>query len=357
MRTIAVINQKGGCGKTTTAINLAACLADHEQRVLLVDLDPQSHTTLGLGLNPGEFKLGIYDLLLDREQKNIRIEEVLLVISKYLHLLPSDVVLSAAEAVLLSRDDREYYLREILESVPERYDFIILDCPPSIGVLTFNALFACSEAIIPMDSGSFSHSGLSRLMETINLIRINSGHKIQVNVLATMFDRRTRIARESLAEIRRAMVGHVFQTVIHFTTALKEAAKQGRSIIDFSTSSTGYADYMNLTREVLAMVDADASAGNIQSASAPPVVTEDGVLFTYYAPQAKRVYLSADFTNWKTDKVPLFNIDGNGIWQKIVPLEPGRYEYKYYVDGHWKTDPANPNQISKEFGSNSFFEM
>jgi chromosome partitioning protein len=356
MRTIAIINQKGGCGKTTTAINLASCLAHLKKKVLLVDMDPQAHATLGLGLIPGEYDRSVYDLLIGKDHDVIAPGDVILEIFSLLHLLPSDVMLSAAEPILLQRDYREYYLSDILAPFSQRYDFIIIDCPPNIGILTFNALFACSEVIIPIESGLFALHGLSKLMETIDLVNIKRSQKITVNALATLFDRRTRIAHESLHEMKQHLGDNVFETVINQNVKLKEAAGHGRSIHDYAKDSSGYRDYMALAKELIRMkVKVLNKTQRIHVPS--PVVTKEGVLFSYYAPEAKKVDVVADFNEWKVDDTTLKNIEGTGLWQKIVPLTKGRYEYKFLVDGQWRTDPDNPNRVAREFGENSYIEI
>ena len=356
MRTIAIINQKGGCGKTTTAINLASCLASLKKKVLLVDMDPQAHATLGLGFFPGEYPKSIYDLLIGKGQDVIVPEDVTLEISPMLHLLPSDVMLSAAEPILLQRDYREYYLSDILMPFSGRYDFIIIDCPPNIGILTFNALFACSEVIIPIESGLFALHGLSKLLETIDLVNMRRSRKITVNALSTLFDRRTRIAHESLHEMKQHLGDNVFETVINQNVKLKEAAGHGKSIRDYAKDSSGSRDYMALAKELTRMkVKEVKETQRVQVPS--PVVTKEGVLFSYYAPDAKKVDVVADFNEWKVNDTPLKNIEGIGVWQKLVPLSKGRYEYKFFVDGQWRIDPDNPNKVAHELGENSYIEI
>ncbi|MGC9323658.1 MAG: AAA family ATPase [Desulfomonilia bacterium] len=357
MRTIAIINQKGGCGKTTTAINLGACLAYLKKRVLVVDLDPQAHTTLGLGLNPGDYPRSIYDLLVEREGSPVEIDDVIIRQNEHLSVLPSELMLSAAEPILLQKEYREYYLADILNRVQDRYDFIIIDCPPNIGVLTFNALFACTEAIIPIESGLFALHGLAKLMETIHIVNLKRSDRITVNALATMFDRRTRIAHESLEELNSHMEGHVFKTLINFNVKLKEASSHGKPISAFARHSSGFQDYLGLAREVLALRKLLKARKEVEEKFIRPVITKDGVLFTYYSPRANKVYVVADFNNWKTHENPMQNLEGTGVWQALVPLGKGRYEYKFFVDGQWVNDPDNPNTIKNEFGENSYIEI
>lgn len=355
MRIIAVINQKGGCGKTTTAVNLGACLAFLKKKVLIVDLDPQAHATLALGINPGEYTSSISDLLTGNGNASPDGDDVILEISDTLHLLPSDVMLSTAEPVLLQREHREYVLANILAPYAGRYDFILIDCPPNIGILTFNALFACTEALIPMESGLFSLHGLAKLLETVDLVNRQRTHTIRAYALATMFDRRTRIAQESLAELKRHMPDQVLKTVININVKLKEAAGYGRSIIDYDPSCTGFDDYLSLAREILKLKASAKKAADMRFLK--PEVTKDGVLFRFYSPQATHVYVVADFNEWKVGEAPMQHIEGTGVWQRLVPLDKGRYQYKFYVDDTWVNDPHNPRTVPTEFGENSIIEI
>jgi chromosome partitioning protein len=349
MRTIAVMNQKGGCGKTTTAINLAACLARKNKNVLLVDLDPQAHATLGLGI--GGYRYSTYDLLTAGGQGQPAAGDAVIEVSRGLSLIPSDVMLGAAEPSLLARDHREYRLSDVLVPLSADYDFCIIDCPPNIGILTFNALFACTEIIIPMETGLFAIHGLAKLMETVDLVETKRNRKIAVNVLLTMFDRRTRIAYESLHEVQKYLGGQVFTTVVNFNVRLKEAASHGKPVITYAPESAGARDYMDLAEEVVKMRVKKPS--RIQEAA----TGEEGILFSCYAPGAGEVYVVADFNGWQPGRTPLEHVDGSGVWKKVIPLKKGRYEYKFLVDGAWVTDPANPRTSRNEFGENSLIEI
>ena len=351
MRTIAVMNQKGGCGKTTTVINLAACLARTGRNVLVVDMDPQAHATLGLGFGPGDFERGTWDLLTGTAPRLTMPGETILEVSPGLSLIPSDVMLGAAEPALLGKEHREYRLYDALKPVEDDYDFCIVDCPPNIGVLTFNALFACTEVIIPMETGLFAIHGLARLIETVGLVNAKRRRMISVNALVTMFDRRTRIASESLHEIQKHLDGQVLTTIINFNVKVREAAGHGKPVIEYAPDSTGARDYQDLAGEVLRMrVLRSAPARDSET-------SEEGVLFSCYAPRAGEVCVVADFNDWQPGMTPLEHVDGSGVWQRIIPLKKGTYEYKFLVDGTWVTDNANPKTSRSEFGENSLIEI
>jgi chromosome partitioning protein len=357
MRIIAVANQKGGCGKTTTAINLSACLAQIGKKVLLIDVDPQAHATLGLGIKPGDFDYSLYDILTSFSGDLQAIKESIITISPNLKLIPSEVILSAAEQNLSQTKERELRLSKAIEPIANDYDFIILDCPPSVGFLTFNAFLACTEAIIPIESSFFSLHGLGKLMETLNLINRKIGHRIKVNALATIYDRRTKISEEVMTEIKRCFQDHHFKTIIRINVKLKEAASYGQTITEYCQRCSGFYDYMDLSREVLNIEAVKEDQKQKRIVIKPPKKLESGVLFTVYSPEAANVYLAADFNEWKPEREPLFDIEGNGVWQRIVNLKPGRYQYKFVVDGKWIKDPANPNLLNGPFGENSICEI
>ena len=328
MRCIAVINQKGGCGKTTTTMNLGACLSLLQKKTLIVDLDPQTHATLGLGYTRDNDAPSVSDLLLEDPLGTTAVTAAITELPYRLHLLPSDVSLSMAEPILLQRQDRETVLARILAPLADQYEFILIDCPPNIGILTFNAIFACTEVIIPIESGLFALHGLARLLETVTIVSQQRAREIPAYALATMFDRRTRIAHESVKEIRSHMQEHVLATIINYNVKLKEAAGYGQNIIDYDILSSGFNDYLSLAREVIALykvkqvsdqfdstipskftheVKPDRSAHEVPTL--PPVVTKDGVLFRNYSLQASRVHVMADFNEWTIGEAPMQNVD------------------------------------------------
>ncbi|MGA1874310.1 MAG: AAA family ATPase [bacterium] len=357
MRVIAIANQKGGCGKTTTAINLSACLAAKKQKVLLIDMDPQGHSTLGLNFFQPDIQACIYDLLCPEDGKSISPQEAVLSVSEGLDLIPSDVILSAAEQKLAGKDGRECRLRSVLSHIKDAYDFIILDCPPNIGLLTFNAFLAATEVIIPIDMSYFALHGQKKLLETLHIVNKKCNHFLIINALATNYDRRSKLSDTILKKIQRHFRSHLFQSVIHSNVKLKEAIGLGRAITDYHLTCSGYRDYMALSEEVLAGRYLHGHTEKIDPALCAPQKVEGGVLFSFYSPHALSVYLTGDFNKWIPDAEPLFNLSGNGLWQKVVPLPPGRYQYKYIVDGNWQLDPANPDKCSGPLGNNSYFEI
>jgi len=195
MRIIASANQKGGCGKTTTAINLSSSLSLKGKRVLLIDFDPQAHATMGLNITPSDLEKTIYDVITPKENESLGIEDILVPIKNNFDLAPSSLILSAVEQELSGMDGREDRLLKAIQALKEPYDYIVIDCPPSIGHLCFNALRACEEVIIPIDMSLFSLRGVAKLLEIIILLKDKIGHDVKSRALITMYDRRTRYSR------------------------------------------------------------------------------------------------------------------------------------------------------------------
>ncbi len=252
MRCISIINQKGGCGKTTVAINLASCLAVQGKRTLLVDMDPQSHCAVGLAVPEDQIEKSIYDVLISPySTTKTTMKEITWQIGDNFDLAPAGIELAALEPQLAGREQRENCLRNVLQSLRDIYDYVIIDCPPSVGILTFNALRASNRVIVPVETGYFSLHGLARQLETLVVLRQQCGQKIDFNILPCMYDVRTKLAREVLHELKKLYGNQMFETIINFNTKLKEAASLGQPINEYDPASKGMKDFMSLAQEVI----------------------------------------------------------------------------------------------------------
>ncbi len=415
MRTIAIVNQKGGCGKTTTSINLAACLARLGQKTLLVDLDPQGHCAVGLAVPDDQIERTIYDCLIEpTDGTQSRVSEVVWQIASDFDLCPSNVRLAAFEQVFSGRAGRADRLKMALESVQSNYQWCIIDCPPSVGLLSFNALKACDQVVVPVETGFFSLHGLSRMMEALEELKEQCGTDLQIRVLPTLYDTRTKLAREVLGELRNKFKDFLMESTVNFNTKLKEAASFGQPITEYDPGSRGYKDFINLARELMgnrvnetpepASVGAErlsrpaelvqrakqlAQLTNFQFGknSVSTIATEDtgvaatevvvssptealvssrsteqkiedfygvkqiggDVFFAAHFYNAKSVQIAGDFNNWSPQSTPLA-IEGANRWIAKLPLLPGKYRYRFIVDGRWVTDPNNDKVETNEYG-------
>ena len=252
MRTIAVVNQKGGCGKTITSINLSAFLAGAQRRVLLVDMDPQGHATLGLlthdAVPPVKTMYGVLSQRAGRQPIGLR--EVIVPVRDHLDLAPADILLSAIPDMLAGLYGREDVLSDALTDVRGDYDYVIVDCPPNVGLLTFNALKACSEAIVPMDPSFFSLHGMGKLLETFDLLAQKSDHHIDARVLVTLYPGRAAFVKAVVDELHAHLPGRYFDTVIRYSVKLAEAASHGVPIAQYCRHCVGFDDYRALAAEV-----------------------------------------------------------------------------------------------------------
>ncbi|MBN1972183.1 MAG: AAA family ATPase [Sedimentisphaerales bacterium] len=252
MKTIAIVNQKGGCGKTTVSINLASTLAELGQRVLLVDMDPQSHCAVGLAVPEEQIEQSIYDVLISRTKNEpIKLTEILWQISDGLELAPASIDLSAFEQQMTGIAERESCLKDTLKEYENDYDYTIIDCPPAVSLLTFNALRAATDILVPVETGYFALHGLSKQLETLSVLCRRSNQDVNVKILATMYDIRTKMAREILADLRNHFGDKMFETIVTFNTKIKEASSFGQPISEYDPASKGQKDFRSLAAEVL----------------------------------------------------------------------------------------------------------
>ncbi len=257
-RVIALVNQKGGCGKTTTAVNLAACLAVSRRHVLLLDLDPQANATVSLGVDPGSLSQTVYQVLVDEPTADGAPLELAGIITqsnvRNLDLAPSSIDLAAAELELSARIGRENSLRKKLAPQREKYQYILIDTPPSLGLLTLNALVACEEVIIPIQTHYYALLGMRQLLRTLKAVKEEVGHEIEIaGVVPTMYDARTSISKEIIQGIRDYFGDKVFSSAIHFNIKLVESSMVGVPVFVHQPTSRGAQEYMSLAKEVMAL--------------------------------------------------------------------------------------------------------
>ena len=376
MKIISIANQKGGCGKTTTTINLAASFGFMAKKTLLIDLDPQAHATLGLNIDDS---YSLYNVISKLTPRKLKIKEIIKNVDKNFDIVPSNVLLGTLEQELTDEIGRELKLVEIITQVKDQYDYILIDCPPSLGFLTVNALRASDQVIIPVETSRFSMQGVDHLRDIINLIRDRLNHQVQERILVTMFDSRLRHSFSMLSKMKEKFGKLLYDTIVHINVKLKESAVMGEAVLKYDKYCRGSKDYLSLAREIF-LLDRQASAG-VVSETIPKVaqaadkaykpsqrmqeLVAKGTLefvgsasFSLKAPQAASVYVTGSFNDWSLDEKCRMTGSKDGIWALNLPLAAGVYKYQFIVDGKWQEDPQNKNTERNSFGDiNSLIEV
>ncbi len=366
MRVIAVANQKGGCGKTTTSINFSACLNFLQKKVLLIDLDPQGHSTCGLGVKIPNGGLTLYDLLSPMQKLPPRFSDVVQNIHPRFDILPSNSALNALEEDLSFMPNNHLKLKGLIEKIREKsstsYDYVVLDCPPNLGVLTWNAFHAVDEVIIPVEPSFFSLHGLAKISETLERVGHSRNTRPVIHALLTIFNSEMNFSQEIYEEVRAHFQNKLFTTIIHEHIHLKESVAAGKSIAQYAPESPAFRDYLNLAVEYLErdwnrkLPENDLGWEKVYENHLGPRRVSDGVLFQFLSKSAESVEIAGDFNHWIPELLVKRTVEG--LWQKIMPVELKNFRYKFIVDGEWQVDPNQPERKQNAYGGvDSYAEL
>ena len=365
MRIVAIANQKGGCGKTTTSINFSACLNFLQKSVLVIDLDPQGHSTCGLGIKTQKGTATLYELLSPLQHNAPSLSQVVQTLRPDFDILPCDSGLNALEEELGFMPNSHCKLQGLLSRMAQEYrdyNFVVLDCPPNLGALTWNALRAADEIIIPVEPSFFSLHGLGKISETVQIVNRSREVPLNVHALLTLFNSELNFSQEVYDEVKAHFQRRLFTTIIHEHVSLKEAAASGLSIAQYAPQSLAFQDYLNLAVEFLErdwnrkLPEKELGWSHVLKNHFGPRQVSDGILFQFLSKTASSVEIAGDFNHWVPEALVRRNQDG--LWQRVISVELKVFRYKFIVDGEWQVDPSQPVQKENAYGGvDSYVEI
>ncbi|MEA3489852.1 MAG: AAA family ATPase [Candidatus Omnitrophota bacterium] len=340
MKIISVANQKGGCGKTTLAVNVAAALARLGSETLLIDLDPQAHATFALGYaSVSSERKTSYDIFRAHfDNTDVPFDQILISDRERYSFIPANMMLSAAEINLGGVNGAAALVfRTLSDHFFEKYEYVIIDSPPSFGFLTLNSMYAADSILVPLDLSYFSFNGIDSVYRVTSLLETETGRKPSVFFVMNIYDKRSNFAKQFEKDARQRLGPYLIPAKIRSSVRLREAARQGKTIFEYDPKCSAALDFYNLTSEILTSEDRGVDM----------IVKE----FSFHAPEAGAVYVLGDFNEWKkTESNRLLKLE-NGDWSTHCNLKRGTYRYKFLVDDKWISDPENPETGMNVFGT------
>jgi len=356
MNVIAITNQKGGCGKTTFAINLAACLGRKGLSVLLVDMDSQGHCALGLGVRPEETWASLYDVFMG----DLSLSDIIVpAVAQGVDLVPGLPDLALIEQRLAFRQDPETELFKQLAMLGGRYDYVVLDSHLALNILAVNAIRAAHQVLIPIELSSFALDGISRVREVVTQMCERHGGYVEIKIVPSRVNSRTRLANSLLENLRHDLSEELLPVMIRESVRVREAAGAGRSVIDFAPKSAVADDFLNLTELLTGEFEADIEEEiSTNNAIHPTSMTfsesmalagERRVVLSYHHFMGQELQIAGDFNDW----IPDHRVETrtfNGTVQKVLKIPPGAYQYRVIIDGEWQEDPVNPIRVPNDMG-------
>lgn len=360
MNIIAISNQKGGCGKTTTTINLAYALSSYGKKVLIVDMDPQAHATMGLGLKRVDVENSLYMLFANAGEKAKDIQSLITNLDKNVDIIPSHIILSTVEHELKDKDNGIMILFKALMYNDLQYAYVIIDSPPNLGFLTFNAIRAANQIIVPVETSTFAIMGVAKLMSMIELIKLKLHHSPIVKGLVTMYDPLAEFSQKMLHKIENIFKENLLRSIVSYDIAFKEAQEKLVPVFAHNKDCEGSRDYMNLAEELINLDREnlpDSIYKELQKILYSNVYSKEK-MFSFYAPDAKEVHVVGDFNSWDISNESRLLRREDGSWERRFYLMPGHYRYKFIVDGLYFEDPENPRKELNPYGNSySIFEI